>query len=351
MKRIVIACDGTWSRSDATHPTNVVELARAISARGSDGAEQVVCHVNGVGTRGSGRFSRTIDVVLGGVFGIGLMDTLLEAYRFLIFNYSPGDEIYLFGFSRGAFTARSLAGMIRNCGILHPDHLHMVPKAVDLYQDTADNRHPRSAHAVEFRRLFSISGDQPPEIAYLGVWDTVGALGIPESFGWASTINAGLKFHDTSLSKFVRKARHAVAIDERRSTFLPTLWDNLDRLGGETAGYHQCWFPGDHGNVGGGAANRFLSNDALLWIAAGAEEAGLGFDPAAVAAWNRERDFSVPFERPKGLFSRLLHLQKIDRSGPKSIAALAGSAIRRWKKNPHYRPRPLEPLRSELERT
>ncbi|WP_424930396.1 DUF2235 domain-containing protein [Amaricoccus tamworthensis] len=350
MKRIVIACDGTWSRSDATHPTNVLELARAVVPQGEDGCDQVVCHVNGVGTRGNGRVTRTLDVVLGGVFGIGLMETLLEAYRFLIFNYAPGDAIFLFGFSRGAFTARSLAGMIRNCGILQPDHLHMLPEAVALYQSTDARAHPKSAQSVEFRQLYSSNGAEPPSIAFLGVWDTVGALGIPESFGWASTVNAGLKFHDTSLSKYVKKARHAVAIDERRRTFLPTLWDNLDRLGGGGAGYHQCWFPGDHGSVGGGGPNRFLSNDALLWVAAGAAEAGLSFDPKVVSAWSSDRDFAAPFQRPDGLFSRLLHLQQIDRSGPRSIASLAGSAIKRWKKNPLYRPRTLNALSGELER-
>jgi len=119
MKRIVIASDGTWSRLDAPHPTNVAKLAQAVLPQAPDGVAQITCHLDGVGTgRGTGRLARGIDRMLGGLFGTGLTETIEEAYRFLVLTYAPGDEIYLFGFSRGAFSARSLAGLIRNCGIL-----------------------------------------------------------------------------------------------------------------------------------------------------------------------------------------------------------------------------------------
>ena len=119
MKRIVIACDGTWNRLDARYPTNVAKLAQAVLPEGPDGVAQVVCHLDGVGTgRGTGRVAQATDRVLGGLIGEGLMATLEAAYRFLVFAYAPGDEVMLLGFSRGAYTARSLAGLVRSCGIL-----------------------------------------------------------------------------------------------------------------------------------------------------------------------------------------------------------------------------------------
>jgi uncharacterized protein (DUF2235 family) len=111
IKRIVIACDGTWSRLDAACPTNVAKLAQAVLPHGPDGVPQIVCHLDGVGSgRGTGQIARISDRLLGGLLGEGLMATIEEAYRFLVFAYAPGDEVQLFGFSRGAFTARSLAG-------------------------------------------------------------------------------------------------------------------------------------------------------------------------------------------------------------------------------------------------
>ena len=131
MKRIVIACDGTWKRIDAERPTNVARLAQAVLPAAPDGVAQVVCHLDGVGTgRGTGGLARMLDRTLGGLFGQGLTATLAAAYRFLVFTYAPGDEVYLFGFSRGAFTARSLAGLIRNCGILERDEASAIPAAL-----------------------------------------------------------------------------------------------------------------------------------------------------------------------------------------------------------------------------
>ena len=119
MKRIVIACDGTWKRIDAPDPTNVARLAQAVLPVAPGRVPQIVCHLDGVGTgQGTGRVSRALDRALGGAFGQGLMASVAAAYRFLVFTWAPGDEIQLFGFSRGAYTARSLAGLIRNVGIL-----------------------------------------------------------------------------------------------------------------------------------------------------------------------------------------------------------------------------------------
>ena len=369
MKRIVIACDGTWKRADAEHPTNVVKLAQAVLAAGADGVAQVCFHQDGVGTgRGTGRLAQALDRALGGAFGAGLMAAVEAAYRFLVFNYAPGDEVYLFGYSRGAYTARSLAGLMRNSGILTRAEAGAIPAALALYRERAPETGPDSPAALEFRARHAaqvttgageaawrsargLPAGERLSIRYLGVWDTVGALGLPAHLGPAPLVNRRLGFHDTRLSGCVAAARHAVAIDERRRAFPPTLWDNLGELNAKAEGapYRQCWFPGDHGSVGGGGPVTLLSDDALYWVAEGAAAAGLALDPAAMAAWARGRDCLGPLEaRAHGILPRLLTLGRADRAGPDRIEDVAEAARRRWGGDPGYRPRPLARLGAAL---
>lgn len=370
MKRIVIACDGTWNRLDARFPTNVAKLVRAVVPVAPDGVAQVACHLDGVGTgRGTGRAARLADRILGGALGLGLTATLAEAYRFLVFSYAPGDEIYLLGFSRGAFMARSLAGMVRTCGILERPNAAALGAAVSLYQRQtelggADGPAARafraqySAHVTTspreatWRKEAGLTAGMPLRVAYLGVWDTVGALGIPGHFALAARLNRSAGFHDTSLSRLVGSARHAVAIDERRRTFPPTLWANLDALNVEAGrvAYAQRWFPGDHASVGGGGPVTELSDDALLWIANGAANAGLSLDPASVAHWGQSRNPLGPLRaRPRpSLLCRVLALDADDRAGPWRFGELAEAAVRRWHADPSYRPRPLRRLQAVL---
>lgn len=375
MKRIVICCDGTWKRVDSVHPTNVVKLAQATEPRSADALTQVTCHLDGVGTgRGTGRAAKAVDRVLGGLFGQGLMQALEAAYRFLMFNYAPGDEIFLFGYSRGAYTARSLAGMIRTCGLLERANASALPAALEMYRTRERDAHPDGRRALEFRALHSghvttsaaeadwraargESAGQPLGIAYLGVWDTVGALGLPGHLRLAGLVNRGLAFHDTSLSRMVHRARHAVAIDEVRRTFPPTLWDNLEALNAgarpDAAPYQQRWFPGDHASVGGGGEVTALSNDALLWIAEGAVSAGLDLDPSALAAWSAERDCLAPLRRRRarlGLIDRALSWDARDREGPLHPSDLAEATLQRWRRDPTYRPRPLTRIATWIDR-
>jgi uncharacterized protein (DUF2235 family) len=342
MKRIIVTCDGTWKRADARRPTNVVRLARAVLPEGRDGIKQILCHVEGVGSgRGTGAVARAIDVALGGVFGLGLMDALEEAYRFLVLNHAAGDEIHVFGFSRGAFTARSLVGLIRNCGILRRDRIGLVPEALALYRARGGDSHPQARAAREFRARHAAGDDLGrPRVAYLGVWDTVGALGIPAHLYLAARVNRGLAFHDTALSGLARAARHAVAIDERRRTFPPALWDNLAELNARAGGerYRQLWFPGEHASVGGGDGSDLLANDALLWVAEGAIEAGLALDPKARESWSRERDCCAPFGAAASPLRRAMSLGHRDRTGPDGAEALARAALWRWRLDPGYRP-------------
>ena len=297
------------------------------------------------------------------------MANIADAYRFLVFAYAPGDEIYLFGFSRGAFTARSLAGLIRNCGILERAHAGAIPEALALYRARSAETGPDSDAACAFRARHAahvttgraeigwraargLPAGTPLGLAYLGVWDTVGALGVPGHLRLAALANRGLAFHDTALSRGVRAARHAVAIDERRRTFPPTLWDNLAVLNaGGAPAYEQRWFPGDHGSVGGGGVVTALSDDALLWVAEGAAAQGLALDPAALAAWRDGRDWRGPLaaRRAPTTIGRLLALDSRDRGGPAGVAELADAALRRWRGDPGYRPRALRRVAAALQ--
>ena len=317
MKRLVICCDGTWNRLDARDGTNVARLAEAIlgTALRADGGAvtQVTYHLDGVGSgRGAARLARAADRILGGAFGWGLDALIEEAYRFLVLNYEPGDEIYLFGFSRGAYCARSLCGLIRRAGILERRRARAIPKAMTLYRARDTSAKSAGDRAKRFRaahasHVTTVPGEaawrvaenlddhpdpEPLRLAYLGVWDTVGSLGVPK--GWIggalewTGFFEGHQFHDTKLSPLLRAARHAVAIDERRRDFEPTLWDLADLRGVEGVdldAYPQRWFPGVHGAVGGGAPDAGLALGALDWIVAGAEARGLVVDGGMRRAW------------------------------------------------------------------
>ncbi|WEK04593.1 MAG: DUF2235 domain-containing protein [Candidatus Devosia phytovorans] len=360
MRRLIFCCDGTWNHIESAYPTNVLKLARAIPGVADDGVSQVVFYLEGVGTgRGTGSIAKKIDRLGGGMFGWGLLQNVVEAYKNLMFNYRPGDEIYIFGFSRGAHTARSLAGMIRSVGILDRDRIHMLPEAIKRYQNRGTTGHPdtpencafrwENSRGVttgsaerEWRKLHHPETDLavvvPLKIAYLGVWDTVGAMGVP-SFLWISKLfNRKYTFHDFALSSSVASARHAIAIDERRATFPAAPWDNLDELNarrpeGEALPYQQLWFPGDHGSVGGGGDITGLSDDALLWVAEGAMAKGLQLHTSLLDAAAKTVDHTVPLvniSAQKWSFTSLaMSMVTKDRSGPQLLSDVAPSARKR----------------------
>ena len=358
MKRIVILCDGTWNRSEVEHPTNVVRLARALRSVADDGVVQVPIYLAGVGTgQGVTRLARWTDRVLGGAFGWGLMDNVVAAYRHLVFLYEPGDEIFVFGFSRGAFTARSLVGFLRSTGIVDRDRMHLLPEAVARYCTRRDPRtHPNSAQSHEFRARLSlrvVTGQSEadwrliegmPEaerlrVAYLGVWDTVGALGVPRHLALARVLTGeSYGFHDTELSSLVARARHAIALDETRPAFEPARWSNLDRLNGDRRGedapYQERFFAGDHGSVGGGGDILDLSSIALDWVADGARTAGLGLDPEELARIRKAQNPYGPlhnFSTPRGGFGEwITRRNPRDRAGPDRIEELHDSVHQRW---------------------
>ena len=275
MKRIVILCDGTWNHPDETTegipvPTNVVKLAEAVSRIGN-GVLQQVYYDAGIGSSGS-----MIQRVYDGATGRGISAKIQQAYRFLVQQFEIGDELFLFGFSRGAFTVRSLAGLIRNCGILRRDALYILPVAFALYRSQRPSSHPRQREATLFRRTYAVEDVTP--IAFIGVWDTVGSLGNPLYLGGLSPSN---RFHDTNLSSYVKAAYQALAVDETRRNFRPTLWHQQTGASGQTI--EQRWFAGSHSNIGGGYTYIGLSDLALLWLATKAKEAGLGLGNLVLA--------------------------------------------------------------------
>jgi uncharacterized protein (DUF2235 family) len=288
MKRLIVCADGTWNRADregAAGATNVRKIFDAIAPEGRAGVKQVPVYHGGVGTSGS-KLSRLIQ----GATGLGLDDNIKFFYSWLVDTYEPGDELFFFGFSRGAFTVRSLAGLIRNCGILRKtpamlDAAHgtavqrdWVNRAYDLYRDKAPEKAPDGVVA----RAFRATNSHPEfKIKCIGVWDTVGSLGIPTQgpIGWWTRRQYG--FHDVRLSSWVENAFHALAIDELRKPFEATLWGVRESDMGKHAGQtvEQVWFPGVHSNVGGGYSDTSLSNLPFLWIAKRACDVGLVLKP------------------------------------------------------------------------
>lgn len=265
-KRLVVCCDGTWNTPDQRAPTNVTKFALGIAATGADGREQRVFYTQGVGTR-------PLQRLRGGAFGFGLSANVRECYRFLVDAFAPGDEIFFVGFSRGAFTARSTAGLVRTCGILRADQRGRIGEAYALYRSRSRSSHPRNIEARLFRRSFA----HETPIHFIGVWDTVGSLGIPLSgLRLLNPLNRLWQFHDTDLSTHVHRAHQALAIDERRGPFRPTMWNRQDDAPA-TQVLEQVWFAGVHSDVGGGYDEPALSDLALVWMADRAAAAGLAF--------------------------------------------------------------------------
>lgn len=271
MKRIVVCSDGTWNLRDQLdkstgkrRPTNVTKVARGVLARAPDGIDQVVYYHDGVGTGGG------MDKYSGGAFGSGIENNVRNIYRFIAYNYLPGDELYLFGFSRGAFTVRTLTGFMNQVGLLQKDDDYYVPEIYACYESTHERGSAEWNHA--FRK---VKDHQPaPPIRMIGVWDTVGALGAPGVMGHFFN-GKKYQYHDVGLTPQIQHAYHAMALDERRKPFIPDLWKRPLNWAGTV---EQAWFAGVHSNVGGGYPRDGLANEALHWMIEKAERLGLAFD-------------------------------------------------------------------------
>jgi uncharacterized protein (DUF2235 family) len=333
MKRIVICCDGTWNRADQEHesvpcPTNVVKTAYRVAKRDAQGVAQTIYYDQGVGT------GNTLDRLSGGAFGKGLEDNILDVYRFLIANYEDGDEIFLFGFSRGAFTARSIGGMMRKCGILKREAVAQYRAARNLYHSET---RPDQPAALEFRQKHSVCPDSDIPVKFIGVWDTVGALGIPLR-GLRFLTRRDHQFHDTELSGTVKFAYHALSVDEHRAPFEPTLWKFKPKPG---QWVEQVWFAGVHSDVGGGYPETGASDVALEWMLGKARDAGLGLDAGVMAALPLKPDPTRgPLHDSKtGMYNLT---RGIDRPiGGDPTQSVHPSVLARWDADSSYRPKNL----------
>jgi len=256
---------------------------------------------------------------------------------------------------------RSLAGILRKCGVLRRVHVDKLRDALDLYRersigaDAPEADRFRRAHAMAWPRIAAPFTEPPVDlrIRYLGVWDTVGSLGIPRVLPISIGLNKRYQFHDTALSRSVQCARHAVAIDERRSAFKPTLWSNVDAFNtpGAPARVAQAWFPGDHGGVGGGGDDRGLSNVTLMWVLEGAEQAGLKLEREPGSVLSNCMAEIEPINTAIGGqgFSVLNLAGSRWRSGPAKFEDMHEATLLRWTANAHYRPRPLAPYADQFD--
>ena len=324
MKRIVVCADGTWNLRDQVdketgkiRPTNVTKVARAVRTCDSRDVHQVVFYHDGLGTGGP------LDKLTGGAFGHGIEQNVRDLYRSIIYNYCDGDELYFFGFSRGAFTVRTLAGLMNRIGLLRKDQDYFLPEIYACYEKNHGPGTPQWTHA--FRH---IRDPRPcPPIRFIGVWDTVGSLGAPGVIGKIAGKLSGNKYayHDVALNGHIQNAYHALALDERRNPFKPTLWT---RPAGWSGNLQQAWFPGVHCSVGGGYTPDGLANEALHWMVEKAEALGLEFDSEYLApftpCFNSKRHDSMSLKyrvfgeylRPVGVESadsEVVHKSSMDR--------------------------------------
>jgi uncharacterized protein (DUF2235 family) len=308
-KNIALFSDGTGNGSSQLLKTNVwrTHLATDLTS-----VSQIACYDDGVGTS-------TIKplALLGGAFGWGLKRNVLQLYTYLCRQYEPGDRIYGFGFSRGAFTMRLLVGFVAHMGLVSfksEEELQRNARAAyRAYRKYCSNSSelgtPWLAKLGRWVRdgvLCAWNGfkgypsiDQVPRrevksIRFLGLWDTVAAYGMPidelkqaiDRHVWP------LSFPDNKLSPKVERACHALALDDERRSFHPVLWDERseqprrgDTIDGERIS--QVWFAGMHSNVGGGYAEDGLAHVALIWIMCEAAKAGLSFSKAIAVPMRR----------------------------------------------------------------
>ncbi|MEO7149935.1 MAG: DUF2235 domain-containing protein [Rhodanobacteraceae bacterium] len=270
-RRLVILFDGTWSKAETQ--TNVERLWKLIAARDAQGREQICEYLAGVGVEpGLGH-------LLGGAFGRGLADSVKEGYQWLAQHWREGDEVWLFGFSRGAYATRSVSGLVHKCGLLKPDAngqvtSGMVDAAYAFYEKNTPYDDPQ---AIAFRAQHS----REIGIHFIGVWETVGELGIPDVASWFPYARSSYRFHDTELSGNVRNAYQALALDEHRADFAPTKWTSQPASATPIA-VEQRWFIGAHSDVGGGekadGAGRspdLLPDITLAWMQRKAIDAAL----------------------------------------------------------------------------
>jgi uncharacterized protein (DUF2235 family) len=349
-KRLVVFLDGTWNSVDSN--TNVWRIRALCAPKGKDGKPQLVYY--GIGVNG----------FLGGVFGQGLDDNIRLAYEWLVETYNEGDEVFIFGFSRGAYTARSLAGLVAIDGILKAGSPIGVAELFDRYKKREESiwklkeiaaSGDTSKQTEQEKWLLKYS--QLVNVKMVGVWDTVGAV------GWKAGNIRGVSrstfgYLQTGLRRPIQNAYHALAIDEHRDDFAPTLWDvrhpkDKNAVIAEArplSSVEQRWFVGAHANVGGGYPTDLLAQNPLRWMMKKAESHGLSFrsqvdldgDALAAPIADSYRGFA------NGLYTwfsaplyRIIGREPDVRDDGSHInvnETIDASVFSRWRADPTYRP-------------
>jgi uncharacterized protein (DUF2235 family) len=306
MKRFVVCFDGTWQSLRQDKLTNIGKIARSVAHKTEqDGktVEQVVIYSRGIGSNinaldketWSGTITSNLNKFVGGAFGGGAEDQIVDAYLRLAFNFESGDEIYIFGFSRGAFIARSFSGLINCSGILSRMHVEQAWNAFRLYQKklpanaSEDQKREFEQERAQFRALYGkgvraedgqrLTVSEPPPIQYLGIFDTVVQRGFWSVVMGTPNVGKQFEFHNLNVAPNVKSARHAIAVDEYRRGFPLRMWTDLEEANlrvGRPDAFQQRWFIGTHGDVGGGEGS-VLSAAPLKWVAEGAAAQGLRF--------------------------------------------------------------------------
>ena len=365
-KRLALFLDGTWNTVDDN--TNIWRLRALFSSNSSDGCEQRAYYSTGLGTKFG-------EKIAGGMFGRGIDTEITCAYEWLIENFESQDEIFIFGFSRGSYTARSMSGFISKCGLLQrgaPLGVNQLfsryrtskPKLRTIRQLNEDKTSGKTDFSDEEKWMLEYSDAVP--IKFIGVFDTVGALGVPFPL-YRTLMGSAYPFLNTGLRQNNEYAFHALAIDENRKAFRPTLWTNegvgpdvpvrpIDRT-------EQRWFVGAHANVGGGYYSDPLAQLPIKWLAGKASNLGLAFvdkftsttEANAAKISDSFWDFGCGFyalSRAGKRYWRAIGLPPRDEGkNVKTInETIDSSVFSRWRADPEYRPLSLR-LWATLQKT
>jgi len=350
-KRLTVYLDGTWNSVNSN--TNVWRMRALTAAKSSDGKPQMVYY--SVGVNG----------VLGGMFGQGLDDNIRLAYEWLIENYNDGDEIFIFGFSRGAYTARALAGLIAIDGILKAGSPIGVAELFERYKKGDEEtiwklkelQEAGDASKLSEQEKWLLKYSQFANVKMIGVWDTVGSVGLAAG-DIAGISRSQFDYLQTGLRIHILNGYHALAIDEHRRDFTPTLWTVRHPKDPKAviaqprslSSVEQRWFVGAHANVGGGYETDLLNQAPLRWLMKKAESHGLTFrsevelDGDSVTApiadsygkfgYGIYHHISSPLYRPIGADPEI----RDDGIHPTVNETIDASVFKRWRADATYRP-------------
>jgi uncharacterized protein (DUF2235 family) len=353
-KRLALFLDGTWNQ--VSDNTNVWRLRSLFAPASADGCEQRAYYSTGLGTKFG-------EKVRGGMFGTGIDTAITSAYEWLMENYAPGDDIFIFGFSRGAYTARSLSGFILKCGLLQRGAPLGVNQLFKRYRRSGQKTireliaGERGTDEFGFEEGWMLKYAQPVPIKFIGVFDTVGALGVPFAI-YRRFKGEAYPFLNTGLRHDNEYAFHALAVDEHRKAFMPTLWTNQGAIHATPRPIErteQRWFVGAHANVGGGCFSDSLAQLPLKWLERKAATVGLAFKDEFIAEPNAAMaPISDSYAQMAGGLYRLLTLgiryyrriglpPESEGPGVSNInETIDSSVFDRWRADTTYRPSGLD---------